>query len=51
MIVTRPRRGGLGRVVSQPGTILAFDKADLYAKVSGYLIRQKVDIGDIVEEG
>ena len=36
---------------SAPGTVLAFDKADLYAKVSGYLIHQKVDIGDMVKKG
>ena len=50
-MVAKPRRGGLGRTVNQPGTVLAFDKADLYAKVSGYLIRQKVDIGDLVKKG
>ncbi len=51
VMVTKPRKGGLGRTVSQPGTVLAFAKADLYANVSGYLIRQKVDIGDIVKKG
>ena len=51
VIVTKPRKGGLGRTVSQPGTVHSFGKADLYANVSGYLIRQKVDIGDIVKKG
>ncbi len=51
VMVTKPRKGGLGRTVSQPGTVHAFAKADLYANVSGYLIRQKVDIGDIVKKG
>lgn len=50
VVVTQPRRGGLVRTVRQPGTVLAFDKAALYAKVSGYLVRQKVDIGDIVKK-
>ncbi len=51
VMVEKPRKGGLGRTVNQPGTVHAFDKADLYAKVSGYLIRQKVDIGDVVKKG
>lgn len=49
--VIAPGLKGLGRRVSQPGTVLAFDKASLYAKVSGYLVRQRVDIGDHVKEG
>ncbi|MDR3639136.1 MAG: efflux RND transporter periplasmic adaptor subunit [Isosphaeraceae bacterium] len=49
--VISPYPKGLGRVVVQPGTILAFDKADLYAKVSGYLVRQRVDIGSAVKKG
>ena len=35
----------------QPGLVHAFNKAELYAKVSGYLIHQKVDIGDAVKKG
>ena len=49
--VVHPRRGGLGRTVNQPGVVHAFNKAELYAKVSGYLVRQKVDIGDMVKKG
>ena len=50
--VIRPRcAGGLGRTVVQPGQVQAFDRAQLYAKVSGYLVRQKVDIGDAVKKG
>jgi RND family efflux transporter MFP subunit len=49
--VVKPEPGGLGRQVVQPGIVHAFDKADLYAKVSGYLVRQKVDIGDAVKKG
>ena len=49
--VVTPKPRGLGRRVVQPGIVNAFDKADLYAKVSGYLVRQKVDIGDAVKKG
>src|SRR5262249_36628701 len=49
--VVTPEPGGLGRTVVQPGIIHAFDKAELYAKVSGYLVHQKVDIGDAVKKG
>ncbi len=49
--VVAPSPRGLGRNVVQPGIVQAFDKADLYAKVSGYLVRQKVDIGDAVKKG
>jgi RND family efflux transporter MFP subunit len=49
--VVHPTKGGLGRTVSQPGIVHAFNKASLYAKLSGYLIRQKVDIGDPVKKG
>src|ERR1700733_10690891 len=49
--VVHPRSGGLGRTVDQPGLVHAFNKAELYAKLSGYLVRQKVDIGDMVKKG
>jgi RND family efflux transporter MFP subunit len=42
--VTHPMAGGIQRVVVQPGTIEPIEAADLYAKVSGYLIEQKVEI-------
>jgi RND family efflux transporter MFP subunit len=35
---------------STPGNILPFEKTDLYAKISGYLIDIKKDIGDAVTE-
>jgi RND family efflux transporter MFP subunit len=46
-----PRRGGLGRTTVQPGSVHAFEFAELYAKVSGYLKSQTVDIGDRVKKG
>jgi RND family efflux transporter MFP subunit len=49
--VVHPTKGGLGRTVKQPGVVHAFNKAELFAKVSGYLVRQKVDIGDMVKKG
>lgn len=47
----RPLQGGLDRTCVVPGSIHAFEAADLYAKVSGYLAKQNVDIGDRVVEG
>jgi HlyD family secretion protein len=49
--VVRPRVGGMSRSISEPGTVKAFDYADLYAKVSGFLQEQNVDIGDNVVPG
>lgn len=47
----KPEKGGIQRLSVQPATIEAFYYADLYAKVSGYLKNQNVDIGDLVKEG
>jgi HlyD family secretion protein len=49
--VTSPRPGGIERLCLQPGSVEPFDAADLYAKVSGFLAEQKVDIGDHVRAG
>ncbi|HEY5314238.1 MAG TPA: efflux RND transporter periplasmic adaptor subunit [Pirellulales bacterium] len=49
--VQRPTPGGLERVSTQPGSVQAFEAANLYAKVSGYLKEQSVDIGDRVKQG
>jgi RND family efflux transporter MFP subunit len=38
------------RITDQPGTIRAFERATLYAKVSGYLQELKVDRGDPVKK-
>ncbi len=43
--VINPQTGGMERTVTRPGAIHAFQYADLYAKVSGFLRHQKVDIG------
>ncbi|OYV85893.1 MAG: hypothetical protein B7Z73_12700, partial [Planctomycetia bacterium 21-64-5] len=49
--VVHPKKGGLVRTSTQPGVLHAFQYADLYAKASGYLTAQAVDIGDTVERG
>ncbi|MGA9926163.1 MAG: hypothetical protein WBQ29_22390, partial [Isosphaeraceae bacterium] len=43
--VIKPTRGGTERITDQPGTVRAFERATLYAKVSGYLKDLKVDRG------
>ncbi len=47
--VSRPTPHGIERVVQQPGDVRAFEAADLYAKVSGYMKSQSVDIGSPVK--
>ncbi|HVU88660.1 MAG TPA: efflux RND transporter periplasmic adaptor subunit [Pirellulales bacterium] len=49
--VVTPNPHGLGRKTVQPGTVHAFEYADLFAKTSGYLGEQSVDIGDHVKRG
>lgn len=54
--VIKPHRGGIERTTSQPGTVMSFESARLYSKVSGYLKTQEldgepVDIGTQVKKG
>jgi RND family efflux transporter MFP subunit len=49
--VVYPRAGGIDRVCVQPGTVEPFQAADLYAKASGFLVEQVVDIGSRVKKG
>jgi RND family efflux transporter MFP subunit len=49
--VVSPRTGGIDRVCVQPGTVEPFESADLYAKASGFLVEQSVDIGSRVNKG
>jgi HlyD family secretion protein len=51
VVVVAPKKGGLERTTTLPGTIEAFEFADLYAKISGFLKKQPVDIGDEVTAG
>jgi HlyD family secretion protein len=46
-----PTKGGLSRRTSQPGSAHSFESAELYAKISGYLKAQHVDIGSRVKQG
>ncbi|MFT3879001.1 MAG: efflux RND transporter periplasmic adaptor subunit [Gemmatales bacterium] len=49
--VVKPSAGGIDRICMQPGTIEPFEAADLYAKISGFLTEQSVDIGSRVKSG
>lgn len=49
--VIHPSKGGMTRTTTMPGTLHAVQHADLYAKASGFLRAEGVDIGDTVEKG
>src|SRR6266404_889767 len=49
--VVRPRRVEVAQRLQTNATLEAFEKADLFAKVSGYLSDVRVDIGDHVKAG
>ncbi len=49
--VVKPRKGGQQRMTIQPGTVHAFEAVDLFAKSSGFLKSQAVDIGSVVKKG
>jgi HlyD family secretion protein len=49
--VVHPKPGDMDRTTTQPGTVQAYELAQLYAGVSGYLKTQVVDIGDRVKAG
>ncbi len=49
--VVKPERGGMERTTSQPGTIRAFEYAELFAKVSGFVKTLNVDRGSRVKKG
>jgi len=42
--VAAPKPGGIDRVCVQPGTVEPYESADLFAKVSGYLAEQAVEV-------
>ena len=46
-VVHRP----LTRMLNIPATLEAYEKADLYAKISGFITKVNVDIGDYVRKG
>src|SRR3984885_13475855 len=39
------------RTVEQPGVISAYERTALYAKISGFVLKWNVDIGDRVKKG
>jgi acetyl/propionyl-CoA carboxylase alpha subunit len=49
--VVHPRRRTEGQRLQTNATLAAFEEADLFAKVSGYLSDVRVDIGDHVKAG
>src|SRR5882724_8743435 len=49
--VVRPRRVTVSQRLQTNTTLEAFEEADLFAKVSGYLSDVRVDIGDHVKAG
>src|SRR5437588_13111080 len=49
--VCRAIHQGLDRTTVQPGTVQAFESADLFSEVSGYLKKQYVDLGSRVKAG
>ena len=51
VISLHPEKGNVTRSLTLPGNIMAWQKATLYAKVSGYLSAIHADIGDTVKKG
>ena len=49
--VINPRRAAVAQRLQSNATLEAFEEADLYAKVSGYLSQVTVDIGDRITAG
>src|SRR5258708_4585495 len=49
--VVQPRRVTVARRLQTNATLAAFEEADLFAKVTGYLSDVRVDIGDHVKAG
>jgi RND family efflux transporter MFP subunit len=49
--VVHPTRATIARRLKTNATLEAFEEADLFAKVSGYLSEVRVDIGDHVKAG
>lgn len=51
VVVVTPRKGQVKQDLGLPGNLLPYDKARLYAKVTGYLQAITVDLGDRVKKG
>lgn len=48
--LVNPEKRDINRIVGQPGFVEAYERAALYAKVSGFIEKWNVDIGDIVKK-
>src|SRR4051794_1346995 len=49
--VVHPTRGSIERITVQVGSIQAYETVSMFAKASGFLKTQNVDIGDKVKKG
>ncbi len=49
VVVIKPERKTIRREVGQPGSIQAFERTPIVAKVPGYVLKWNVDIGDPVK--
>jgi len=49
--VTKPERKTIHREVAQPGFIEAFERTPIVARIPGYVLQWKVDIGDPIKKG
>ncbi len=47
----KPERQTLRHIIAQPGSIVALDQPAILAKIPGYLLNWKVDIGDRIRKG
>jgi len=45
------QKGTLNKEISFPGELIPIERAEIFAKVSGYVSSIKVDIGDVVKKG
>lgn len=48
--IVQPGKRNINRTVGQPGFVEAYEQAAIYAKVSGYIEKWHVDIGDLVKK-
>ena len=51
VVVVRPKKAPLTRKVRQPGTVQAFERTPIFAKLTGYVSKWHVDKGDPVKKG
>jgi len=49
--VVNPERKTIHREVAQPGLIEAFERTPIVARIPGYVLKWKVDIGDPIKKG